>query len=78
MNHKLRHLVPGHAWSVVTRIRQLSNRYKLTSDTGGTVLLFGGGGGLLLGLGGGGRQRGHFGGEALEVGLKLVLWNGTN
>ena len=50
---------------------------ELTPDTGGTVLLVSGGG-LLLGLGGGGRQGGHFGGEALEVGLKLVLWNGTN
>ena len=77
MNHKLRHLVPGHAWSVVTRTRYLSNISELTSDAGGTVLLLGGGG-LLLGLGGGGRQGGHFGGEALEVGLKLVLWNGTN
>ena len=60
--------------SIVTR-----TRCELTSDTGGTVLLIGGGG-LLLGLGGGGcgRQGGHFSGEALEVCLKLVLWNGTN
>ena len=73
MNQKLRHLVPCHAQTQLNNLIALT----FTSDTGGTVFLLGGCG-LLLVLGGGGRQGGHFGGEALEVGLKLVLRNGTN